>query len=1180
MATKPKAILSTHDGREASPITKASNVLFENGQTAQDILNDRQDAIISPVIENSSSMFKVGQGDNVDYSDNVVNGAYESMVLKGKTMVNCIQEPSSQDVVLPYEFADGQYVTINDTKESGALGVELKGQTLVNMDAKNQILAYCQNDTFTQIQDDNYVTVTVPSISVPFSSSVVRHETSYGFIEGKTYTIISDASCVPIDLVYNGGQILMPKSYRFAFVAPKNMAHIDIYYRKYADIGSSVTYKFPKKVVILEGDYANADIPYFEGMTSCKMPILHTVGKNLFDLSRMKETGSGTGHTINLSNNSLTTSDNNAHVTGKGYIITGLKKNTPYRLTVTNDSSSEGTANFNVCSRDGSVWYEQRLYDIPIGSTQSRIIYTDTGSLKVSANAHTPVGCTVTLKDIQIEEVASENVQPTTYEPYKSSILSLPEEVVLGGLGNTRDTFNTTTGKYTKRTDTMTVTNYKNSLGSSVVEGAWSIVVAPPNKKWQTTMLCVSDKFSMGGGHRNRDCGFYENPANFVFFDKTVNSADEFIAKYGDFSFTYMLEIPVVTKINLSSTLKSWNATTHIYSEIPENTLYPTLSHSNPTYPVILKPSTKYSIVANSYSNDHTNSAINFNLGGATASTTVGSRVTTITTPSTLSNELLTMSGRGNKLNNVMVIEGDVVGDEPYFEGMCDVDMPVVTNVGKNLIDTSSMWYDGYCSNNNPITMSVSTKSLIIDVKEGKTYTFKKHTETNRLVISAFNGEFSSSNKEATHHLFESKTATEATFTIPKGYSRLCIYLHHEITTPNGWVELGEYQLEESTTPTTYEPYKSNILSCNGDKIELTKDMLEQGGFSAGSVVLPTYEQCKTSTNSTIRMRSKELIKVSPNTTYIVTNKTLDLNYTTYTFDSNRHFTGEVSTTNAPSFTTSPSCQYIAIMFSKGNNSTVVTSDFKESEFQIYEVDKTIVLRSLPNGVCDTLNLNTGEYVQRIGEKILNGTELWYAYRDSYHGVGKSTFQAYCTKDLPKTTNNEPINCNRLAQGDLAYGGNVDIVKYQTNYIHNYTDGTYTVNRIFISVNKEMFGGNAQDNYGDAMIKFKSWIQSNPITVQYQLAEPIVKTVDLSGYPFSYENGHVQLSSGAIEQSLTPKVEYSVATNRNGQIRSNQKMVERHQKQLDQLQAIILANLVNSQYNQTLTTLKYELSRV
>ena len=28
-------------------------------------------------------------------------------------------------------------------------------------------------------------------------------------------------------------------------------------------------------------------------------------------------------------------------------------------------------------------------------------------------------------------------------------------------------------------------------------------------------------------------------------------------------------------------------------------------------------------------------------------------------------------------------------------------------------------------------------------------------------------------------------------------------------------------------------------------------------------------------------------------------------------------------------------------------------------------------LRSLPNGVCDTLNLVTGEYVQRVGEVVL-----------------------------------------------------------------------------------------------------------------------------------------------------------------------------------------------------------------
>ena len=111
----------------------------------------------------------------------------------------------------------------------------------------------------------------------------------------------------------------------------------------------------------------------------------------------------------------------------------------------------------------------------------------------------------------------------------------------------------------------------------------------------------------------------------------------------------------------------------------------------------------------------------------------------------------------------------------------------------------------------------------------------------------------------------------------------------------------------------------------------------------------------------------------------------------------------------------------------------------------------------------------------------------------------------------------------------------------------------------------------------ESLTGFKQWLSQNPITVQYELKTPIVSTIDVQGFPYAYTNGHVQLSSGSIEQSLTPKVEYSVATNRNGQIRSNQKMVERHQKQLDQLQAIILANMVNTQYQQTLTTLNYDL---
>ena len=145
------------------PLTEAQYVSMDNGQTVQEVLSDRDSDKYTPVITNSSSTFKVGQGDNVDLSSSMKEGAYDSCVLKGKTMVNCIQEPSSQDVVLPYEFEDGQYVTINDTKESGALGVELKGQTLVNVDSyykSNDIYQYFHSHNIDSISDDGYIQLT------------------------------------------------------------------------------------------------------------------------------------------------------------------------------------------------------------------------------------------------------------------------------------------------------------------------------------------------------------------------------------------------------------------------------------------------------------------------------------------------------------------------------------------------------------------------------------------------------------------------------------------------------------------------------------------------------------------------------------------------------------------------------------------------------------------------------------------------------------------------------------------------------------------------------------------------------------------------------------------------------------------------------------------------------------
>lgn len=151
------------------------------------------------------------------------------------------------------------------------------------------------------------------------------------------------------------------------------------------------------------------------------------------------------------------------------------------------------------------------------------------------------------------------------------------------------------------------------------------------------------------------------------------------------------------------------------------------------------------------------------------------------------------------------------------------------------------------------------------------------------------------------------------------------------------------------------------------------------------------------------------------------------------------------------------------------NNEQSNTTTFNQKD------DKTIVLRSLPDGTCDTLNVETGEYVQKIGERN---------YQDG------------------------DTNSNTLV-----------------------TDGTKT---------------------------------------QYKLSSPIITKVDVQGFPHAYKNGHIQLSSGSTEPSLTPTVTYKVPVSRVGQIASNTKSNLRQTIKLDQLEILAYQSLINAEYENLL----------
>lgn len=208
--------------------------------------------------------------------------------------------------------------------------------------------------------------------------------------------------------------------------------------------------------------------------------------------------------------------------------------------------------------------------------------------------------------------------------------------------------------------------------------------------------------------------------------------------------------------------------------------------------------------------------------------------------------------------------------------------------------------------------------------------------------------------------------------------------------------------------------------------------------------------------------------------------------------------------------------QLVAIEMDTGKAPTTI----EPYKTNILSTPEEVVLRGVGE-VKDTLNLNTGEYVQRIKEMVLNGSEN-YTVVEYIHNNTNLRFDLYIN-DIKSTTYSELI-CDSLpvlTDSMLPEGENTK------SYIASHANG----GRIVIIIEKSKLPSENIEG-------FKTWLQANPITVQYKLTTPIVKTVDLSIVDqnggtqenlHSFANGHLQVSSEA-ENSLLPSVQYEIPT--------------------------------------------------
>ena len=207
----------------------------------------------------------------------------------------------------------------------------------------------------------------------------------------------------------------------------------------------------------------------------------------------------------------------------------------------------------------------------------------------------------------------------------------------------------------------------------------------------------------------------------------------------------------------------------------------------------------------------------------------------------------------------------------------------------------------------------------------------------------------------------------------------------------------------------------------------------------------------------------------------------------------------------------------------------------------ILSTPEEVVLRGF-DSMKDTLNLNTGEYTKRIGELTLNGSEYWQ-YENNTDGTTRFNLPISDFKNYDTSSNGKNLINDKLPKAYFSIAGNTYGVTTWCNHVVFFTEHT---------------------NVND----FKQWLSQNPTTIQYELATPVIKTVDLSdNHVYSYKDvTHYDCSSA--EGSLVPTLSIDVPTDVQATIAQQRETIQTlnsENERLNQIQEALKASMLDSQ---------------
>lgn len=235
-----------------------------------------------------------------------------------------------------------------------------------------------------------------------------------------------------------------------------------------------------------------------------------------------------------------------------------------------------------------------------------------------------------------------------------------------------------------------------------------------------------------------------------------------------------------------------------------------------------------------------------------------------------------------------------------------------------------------------------------------------------------------------------------------------------------------------------------------------------------------------------------------------------------------------------------------------------VATPYEPYKSNILTVNEDITLRGIGN-VQDTLDCLTGEVTQRIGEIVADGVNFKFvkvSQNAEQYDDGSVRFDLQELNDINTKVSNNWEDASKFIIND----------RLKTGFFPTFAN---TKEKDVISMWNKTLVIVFSDTNIRTVKQANDWLKQNPITIQYQLSEEYIKTVDLmpsgthpSTTPYCWKNGHIQLSSSG----LLPNLEYSVVTSRAGQINQNATMIVKNDKRIFDLEILLAGGLVNTTY--------------